>query len=132
MAARFWLLSKLIGLDRGKTILDFGGSTGLFTRQIRDLGFDAYSEDKHTKPIIASDFCFNADADSVDVITAFEVMEHFDEPKTQAATIFGRGADYVFVSTALYDGQPKDWYYLMPESGLHVFLKIMSRQTHAE
>lgn len=110
-------LSRLLGFSR---ILDFGGGSGLLARLMRDYGLDAYSEDKYQ----AATFLEGIERDrewSPEILTAFEVLEHFDSPETQISSLFFWESNHVLVSTCLYSDEGQNWRYLSKENGQHVF-----------
>lgn len=119
VAARVWCLTHVLGLRRNDAILDFGGATGVLARLLRDLGLDAYVEDPHADDLFNRPFVLRDRLPTL--VTAVEVLEHFDRPSTQLSHIFERSADYVVVSTRRYNCQDSSWYYLAPEGGQHVF-----------
>lgn len=100
-------------------ILDFGGGDGLLCRLLRDIGFDCWTYDKFSKPSYAQGFTVELDK-SFELITSFEVFEHFVNPALEVADLFSR-ARAILISTELYRGQGTDWWYLSPESGQHIF-----------
>lgn len=104
--------------------LDFGGGTGLLCRLLRDRGFDAYVYDKYAESAYASAFSVELSKQnslSVDLLSAVEVFEHFDEPKRQLAELFAIQPKVLVATTLPYSGEGVDWWYLSPETGQHVF-----------
>jgi hypothetical protein len=89
---------------------------------MRDSGFDFYCYDAYSVAKYADYFQVpELIPNSFAVITAFEVFEHFPNPASELANILSLAADIVIFSTELYDGQGKDWEYLVPCCGQHVF-----------
>lgn len=111
------LVARFFGL---RNILDFGGGDGLHARLLRDHGLNAFVEDAHARPGYAQGFT-TPDFKSPDLVTAFEVMEHFANPEEDLAQIFGRGAKAVLASTTRWQGEGADWWYLTPGTGQHIF-----------
>lgn len=115
--------------------LDYGGGYGLFVRLMRDLGFDFYREDPHCENLFAGGFDvpvgLGEASSKFDVATAFEVLEHVDDPLATLEVLLNR-TDLIVFSTEL---QPEsldlqsadDWWYFMPKSGQHV--SFYNRQT---
>jgi hypothetical protein len=102
--------------------IDWGGGNGLFTRMMRDRGYNFYSHEPYTEnfyvPFHGSD-ALN-ELQSV-VITAFEVLEHLPDPGANLASMFAASPDICIATTELYTGQGNDWWYLAAETGQHVF-----------
>ncbi|MBB6227359.1 hypothetical protein FHS79_001525 [Polymorphobacter multimanifer] len=111
------LVARLFGLGN---ILDFGGGDGLHARLLRDHGLNAFVEDAHARPGYAQGFDA-PDFTTPDLVTAFEVMEHFANPAEDLAQIFGRGARAVLASTTRWHGEGANWWYLTPSTGQHIF-----------
>ncbi len=61
--------------------MDYGGGYGLFVRIKRDAGFDFYLWDKFTPNLFAKGFeSVLADRDQYELVVAFEVFDHFENP----------------------------------------------------
>ncbi|WP_460588524.1 class I SAM-dependent methyltransferase [Haliea atlantica] len=101
-------------------VLDFGGGDGFLCRMLRDYEVNCYLMDSHAWPVYAQGF-IDSGCEVINMITAFEVVEHFSDPAREMDEIFSRGAKVVLLSTLLYEGQGPDWWYLAPETGQHVF-----------
>lgn len=111
---------------KGK-FLDYGGGYGLFVRLMRDKGFDFYRQDSFCENIFAKYF----DIDDLDekgnfeLLTAFEVFEHLNNPIEEITTMF-KYAPSILFSTELQSGTPfksvDDWWYFSPEAGQHIGL----------
>ena len=112
------LIAKLFKITG--PMLDFGGGDGLLCRLLRDIGYEAYTTDKFSRPSYAEGFTAELGA-SFDLITAFEVFEHFSEPALEIAKVFALQPRFLLISTELYSDQPKNWWYFAPETGQHVF-----------
>ena len=114
-------------------ILDFGGGDGLLCRLLRDIGYQAYTIDRFSRPFYAQGFG-GQHAGPFELVTAFEVFEHFVEPISGVAEVFTSKPRLVLISTELYAGQTQDWWYFSPETGQHVFfyssdaIRYISRQ----
>ena len=115
-------ICKVLGL-RGR-IIDYGGGAGVLCRLLRDSGSDAWVYDKFADPVFARTFNVNSSG-LVDarpqIVTAFEVIEHFSEPAKDLDELFVSDAKALILSTILYNGEDQSWWYLTPDSGQHIF-----------
>lgn len=115
--AACYAVAKLFGL---RNAIDVGGGDGLLCRLLRDYGINCFVKDKYAAPNYAQGFT-EPDFAAPDLVIASEVFEHLADPAAELAAIFDSRARVLLVTTAIYDGQGPDWWYLAPESGQHVF-----------
>ncbi|MDB5876148.1 MAG: type 11 methyltransferase, partial [Ramlibacter sp.] len=66
--------------DKDARYIDMAGGTGLLTRLMRDIGFDFYWHDTYCENIHARGFEFNRAYCPHAAVTAFEVVEHVEDP----------------------------------------------------
>jgi hypothetical protein len=111
---------SLVRLFRINTILDFGGGDGLLCRLLRDTSINAFSTDKFAVPVYARPFLGDPSR-AYDLITAFEVLEHMDNPSKDIDKLFSRRPPFILVTTTLYRGEMEGWWYIGPDTGQHVF-----------
>ncbi len=107
---------------RGEPCLDFAGGYGIFTRLMRDAGFEYYWMDPYATNIVARGFEWRPGPAAPRVVTAFEVLEHLVRPLEEFRRIAELGAEWIITSTELHPGPrpAADWPYLSVESGQHV------------
>jgi len=127
--ARNLALSKMAKLvlsfvsDKQGKFLDFGGGYGIFTRMMRDIGFDFYWYDKFAHNLVARGFEGKIDSDlKYEAITSFENFEHLLNPLEDIETMLGL-SDTVLFSTELMPSdlpQPEKWWYYCLEHGQHI------------
>ncbi|MDQ5930530.1 MAG: hypothetical protein QG594_2318 [Bacteroidota bacterium] len=103
--------------------LDYGGATGMFTRLMRDKGFQFYHTDKYAQNVYAKRFELEdiTDKTNIAAVTSFEVFEHLEFPMETIQEMF-KYANTIIFSTYL---QPKDlenWWYFTLETGQHIAL----------
>jgi hypothetical protein len=103
-----------------RTALDFGGGSGLLCRLLRDAGLDAFWYDQYAAPGYAAGFS-GSPGDFHDLITAFEVIEHFPDPRADLGQLFSGKPRALLFMTEMFTGQDEEWSYLAPEEGQHVF-----------
>jgi len=110
--------------DRKQSFLDFAGGYGVFTRLMRDRGFDYYHQDKFCENLFAQNFGVpsgNAHP-RFEMLSAFELFEHLPDPM-QAIEEMLSYSDSILFSTVLQPPalrEADDWPYIAPEIGQHI------------
>jgi len=103
--------------------LDWGGGYGLFTRMMRDLGYDFFCHDPHAVNLFARGFTLADTADvRFELATAFEVFEHFVDPTSQVNAISEHAGSILLTTTTVAATPPPlgQWWYYGLEHGQHV------------
>jgi hypothetical protein len=103
--------------------LDFAGGYGMFTRIMRDKGFDFYHEDKHCENIFAKYFTINdlkTENKKFELVTAFELMEHVENPFKELDYIFSMTNSFLFSTELIPILDLESWWYLGGEHGQHI------------
>jgi hypothetical protein len=111
-------LLRTLKIGRDATVLDFGGGLGILARMLREAGWNACCFDTYARSPFP-DVSWNREAPAF--VTAIELFEHLAEPAAEMNSIFGGMPDYVLVRTARYRGEGKEWFYLGPSHGQHIF-----------
>lgn len=107
--------------DKNAKFVDFAGGYGLFTRLMRDIGFDFYWCDKYSDNLVARGFEYK-EGEKVELVCAFEAIEHFPNPLQELEAMF-KISDNVIVSQSFLPyplPQPRDWWYYGLEHGQHI------------
>ncbi|MBL7849751.1 MAG: class I SAM-dependent methyltransferase [Cyclobacteriaceae bacterium] len=120
-AARITASIIILLLGRKKRFLDYAGGTGLFTRLMRDLGFDFYWTDPYTPNVLARGF-EGGSPEVYSLVTTFESFEHFVNPKEEVEQLL-KLSDTILLSTELLPEpipNPSEWYYYGFDHGQHV------------
>ena len=111
--------------------IDFGGGIGLFTRLMRDRGFNFLSYDRYAQPFFSDRYSLTSMAGrSPAVVTAFEVLEHFSDPAQDLQQLFESRPALVIATTDLFTGQDVTWPYFSDATGQHVFFYSPKAMTH--
>ncbi len=110
----------------GKTkssMVDYAGGYGFTVRLLRDIGVDAFWFDPYAKNLVAKGFEYSGkEKKNIQLVTAFEVFEHFINPLEEMKKIFTI-APNILLSTAIITSpapQPLDWWYYGLEHGQHL------------
>jgi hypothetical protein len=115
--------------DKHSRFVDFAGGYGLFTRLMRDIGFDFYWHDPHTSNIFARGFEFPGG--EAEAVTTFESFEHFVSPREEMEKISLISRNILCGTLLLPDPvpAPSDWWYYGLEHGQHISFYSRSAMT---
>ncbi|WP_157135549.1 class I SAM-dependent methyltransferase, partial [Kamptonema sp. PCC 6506] len=105
--------------------LDYAAGYGLFVRLMRDIRFNFYWYDKYCDNIFAKGWEANLQDDrQYELITAFEVFEHFVNPIDEINKLLNYSRNILFSTELLPENQPKpqEWWYYAPHEGQHISL----------
>ncbi len=121
-APKVQVLIRLLSKPSGKFV-DYGGGYGIFTRLMRDAGFDFYRQDRYCRNLFAAGFDAEQGSCDYDLLTAFEVFEHLVDPVAELSEMLKLSRTVLF-STLLVPRdkppQPNSWWYYALETGQHV------------
>jgi hypothetical protein len=128
-------LLLLFVFGKNQKYLDYAGGYGIFTRLMRDKGFDFYWKDPFTQNLLAEGFEYEK-GDEIELITTFESFEHFVEPYKELEEIFKTSKNIIFSTQMASNPAPNanNWWYYGIEHGQHVAihtpksLKIMAHK----
>ena len=105
--------------------LDWGTGSGLYVRLMRDKGWNTFGYEPIANPILAKGFSSNSleyfsKNFNFQLITAFEVMEHIEDPLAFLKQVLNL-TDTLIFSTLLVDKNfDKDWWYYSTDTGQHI------------
>jgi hypothetical protein len=107
--------------DSKKKYVDYAGGYGIFTRSMRDKGFDFYLDEQYRDNCFARGFEYDKKI-KVNGITSFEVFEHFENPIKEMKKLL-KISDNIIFSTELKPKlipSPDEWWYYMFPLGQHI------------
>lgn len=111
--------------DADAKFLDYGGGYGVLVRLLRDRGLDFYRQDVYAENLFAKNFdLLDAGTDKFELVTAFEVFEHLEDPAAEVEKMLTY-SDSILFSTELQphaNPTPDTWWYILPEIGQHISL----------
>jgi len=105
------------------TYLDAAGGYGMLVRLMRDIGFNFYWDDKYCRNLMARGFESDQASDPFRAVTAFEVLEHLQDPLEWLKDTFDTYKTRTLIfTTEVYYGKlpPRDWWYYAREGGQHI------------
>ena len=102
-------------------VVDYAGGYGILVRSLRDLSINAFWLDKYCQNIFAKGFKY-ASGQMADLVTAFEVVEHFDRPKAQFEELFSMAPNVLISTELLPEKIPhiNEWWYYGCKHGQHI------------
>lgn len=103
--------------------LDYAGGYGMFVRLMRDSGFNFYRQDDYCDNIFAKHFDLkDIQIKKFDVVTAFEVLEHFENPIKEIEKIFNFSDSVIFSTEIAPESniEIENWWYIAQETGQHI------------
>ena len=103
--------------------VDYAGGYGIFTRMMRDIGFDFYWLDKYADNLLTNGFEYNKKIHKkIEAITSFESFEHFVNPIQEIENILSISQNVLFTTELLPTNIPQlnEWWYYAPTSGQHI------------
>ena len=89
-----------------KNVIDVGGGDGLFCRILRDYHINCFSSDKYSKNLYSKNFS-KPNFDKPDLLTSFEAVEHFENPRDEFDQIFKLNPKMLLLTTSIYKRQEK-------------------------
>lgn len=108
--------------NKTQKYLDYAGGYGIFTRMMRDVGFNFYWLDPYAKNLLAIGFEHQLNQ-NYHALTAFEVFEHLPEPITEIEQMVAYSNTIIFSTRLIPDTLPeKSWWYYGFNHGQHVGL----------
>lgn len=127
LVRRNFIFSKLsytlikLGFGKKGRFIDYGAGYGLFVRLMRDQGLDYFWHDKFSENLFAAGYEAKFGT-KYDLLTAFEVFEHFLEPRKGLEEML-QFSNSIFFSTSIVPvptPKPDQWFYYGIEHGQHL------------
>lgn len=124
MARSLHLLRRVSGIlltffDPHAYYVDYGGGYGVFTRLMRDIGFDFHWSDPYSENIFS--IGFEHDGRRAEAVTTFETFEHFADPAKDIDSMLDISDTIIFTTELIpEETPPRDWWYYGLEHGQHI------------
>lgn len=127
--ARNMNLSKITAVlayflfDKKGRYLDYAGGYGIFTRLMRDLGFDCFWYDPYTPNLFAQGFEIDLNTKpTFDLVTSFECFEHLPDPCKEIEAMLALAPSILFTTDFLPSPipAPDSWWYYACDEGQHI------------
>lgn len=115
--------------------LDFAGGYGVFTRLMRDKGFNFFHTDKYCHNLFAKFFDLSDSIQDThfEMLTAFEVFEHLVNPVEEIKEMLKYSNNILFSTEIIPNNlisNVEDWWYFIPETGQHISLYTKDSLTY--
>lgn len=108
---------------KDRKFVDFAGGYGIFTRLMRDIGFDFSWYDPYTTNLVARGFEYSdKEEDKIELLTSFESFEHFANPLDEIEKMLVISKNILFSTNILPSviPKPEEWWYYGLEHGQHI------------
>jgi hypothetical protein len=101
--------------------VDYAGGYGILVGLLREFGITSHWHDKYCKNVFADQFPWDGNK-SVDLLSAFEVFEHFENPNLEIGELLAHSKNIIFSTRLISDEIPKigEWWYYGEEHGQHI------------
>jgi len=102
--------------------LDYAGGYGVLVGLLREFKIKSHWHDKYCNNLFAKDFEWDQAGNGVDIVSAFEVFEHFENPRDEIITLLSYSSNIVFTTHIISDIIPEvcDWWYYGEAHGQHI------------
>jgi len=129
-----------LNFDLKGAYLDVAGGYGTLTRLMRDYGFNYFWQDPYCQNVFALGFEGSKSEQGHAAITAFEVLEHVEDPIGFIRNALQENkSNTVIFSTEFFSGDAppnRDWWYYSFPTGQHISfyslktLQVISQKLH--
>ena len=119
----YYLLILIFGLKFKKIIhVDYAGGYGVLVGLLREYRINSHWHDKYCNNLFAKGFEWDQAKHKVDIFSAFEVFEHFENPKDEITALLSCSGNIIVSTRIIPDNIPKmcDWWYYGLEHGQHI------------
>ncbi|MCU7618347.1 class I SAM-dependent methyltransferase [Chryseobacterium sp. PBS4-4] len=118
-------VSKMIDclFPEAQFFLDFAGGYGLFVRAMRDKGYNFYRQDIYCENLFSKHFDIeDLNESNFDLVTAFEVFEHLENPLLEIENILKYSKHLIFSTDIIPQtvSEVENWVYIAAETGQHI------------
>lgn len=108
--------------NQNSKFIDYAGGYGLFTRLMRDIGFEYYWDDPYTTNLLAKGYDYDKKTKNFELLTCLEAFEHIYDPIQEVNNMTELSSNIFFSTYLLPKNKPKpnDWWYYGLNHGQHV------------
>lgn len=120
----------LLNTSRGR-VVDYAGGYGILVRLLRDRGVNAFWTDAYSTNLLARGFEYTHNSESVSLVTAFEVFEHFVDPVEELEKLIAISPNILLSTSVMPEPTPSptEWWYYGLNHGQHIgFFRVKTLQ----
>lgn len=114
-------IHQILGVNQNDRCVDYRGGNGLFSRIMRDTGYNYFSHSSQDNRDNYNGFVWREINRPVRLVTILNHASEFPTTSSEWETIFSTGADLVIGSTPLFDDQGENWRHLDDVQGQNGF-----------
>jgi hypothetical protein len=102
--------------------VDYAGGYGLLVGLLREFKINSYWHDKYCKNLFSHEFSWDKFDQHADIVSAFEVFEHFENPDTELKKLLACSSSIIFTTRIIDNKIPEigKWWYYGEVHGQHI------------
>lgn len=119
----YFLLILIFGKQYKKIRhVDYAGGYGVLVGLLREFKINSYCYDKYCKNFFSPEFSSDKFDQDADIVSAFEVFEHFENPDSEIKTLLACSSNIIFTTRIIGNKIPEigKWWYYGEEHGQHI------------
>ena len=119
----YFLLILIFGRQFKKIIhVDYAGGYGVLVGLLREFKINSFWYDKYCKNLFAPEFSSEKFDQDADIVSAFEVFEHFENPGAELKILLDCSTNIIFTTRIICNDIPEigKWWYYGVEHGQHI------------
>jgi hypothetical protein len=102
--------------------VDYAGGYGVLVGLLREYKINSHWHDKYCKNLFSPEFSSHKIDQDADIVSAFEVFEHFENPDSELKTLLACSPNIIFTTRIIRNEIPEfdKWWYYGKAHGQHI------------